>query len=314
MKHANIMGLVCMLLVGDTRACDSTTHHPENPNNPVGNQKNLRFFAGSVRECTTDDARAGLCSPSRLTRCITLENHYGENLACKVVARARLHSAEENFTRLYTVTARLNVSAQTRQDVTCFDFNALDLPSWTLERFTSFQGHCQDNPTSNPPTHWECDPEKTLCTSFEYDSSTCLEGWPCLKLYVHANSIKRTTCTDELVRQGVCSTADTDAFVCVTSSNRGPAALRCDLRLNVKLQGESGPSDTSSLLRGSMFYAGDEDELCFRINGVADINAVYVQKMNAVCRQADPVQDLSRICDLSQNTCDTESKVIEYLE
>jgi hypothetical protein len=311
MKHSSIVGLAFVLSACDVGASDDMTSNV-NPERRPSTQKTLSFYVGSVRECTPEYAHAGLCAPSDLTRCIVTESHYEEKLACKVVAKAALHSVEENFSRLYTSTTQFDVLPRAGKVVTCFDFHALELPSWTFERFTSFQGHCQKG-TVREPVQWRCDPERTTCTSFDHNQSTCLPGWPCLKLYIETATMRKSTCTEDLVGRGACSMGDSDAFVCVTSSNRGPAALRCDLRLNVEEKRESGTVLTSSLLRGSMFYAGDQDEVCFRIAGVSDPDAVRPMKMNAVCRQKDGNDDLSGICDLGKDTCENESKVLEYV-
>ncbi|MDC3962126.1 hypothetical protein KEG38_50375 [Polyangium jinanense] len=301
--NAFIIGFVALVLAAHS------IHGNSAPASYTNSGRTMRFFIGSVTECTDPYARSGLCKKTPLTRCILIDSGYDEDLVCKVVAKASLRSST-GFTRLYTDVRTFDVPRRAKKFVRCFDYNFLESPDWDFLQFESFNGHCQKGTAAAPP-RWACEPETTGCTFFEYDQESCLPGWPCLKLHVDSKSLVKTKCTPELVAREVCTEGDPDVFACLQMTNGGIAPLRCDVRFNVERV--SDRTNQFALLRNHLLYAGGIDEVCFRFQGIRDVDEVRAMPVNAVCRsQRDYTGDLHKICDLNEGPCEAESKVVVY--
>jgi len=295
-----LCGLACCSVEGEG--------YPAPP--PGENSENkMSFFVGSVTECTDDYARHGYCKKAPLTRCVLVDSAYNEDLVCKVVAKASLRS-DTGFSRLHSASSTFNVARGSKKVPRCFDYNFLEYPAWDFMQFDSFNGQCQKGTGAAPP-RWTCDPETARCTVFEYQQESCLLGWPCMKLHIDPTSLQKTKCTPELVARDVCAAGDPDVFACVRMTIEGPAPLQCDVRFNVERI--SSRKTEFALVRDELIYAGGIDEVCFRLKGVRDPDEVRSLPVNAVCRsKRDYSGDLSRICDLEKDSCEAESKVVDY--
>jgi len=268
----------------------------------------LRFFAGSAEECTEELARLGTCAPGALTRCIAVENAEGEDLVCKVSAKAALRSEATSDTGVSTKV--FAVSREPKTSVLCFDFGAVAPARATFGYFTAFHGSCQRGTTASPP-RFTCDPESERCTFYEIDRTTCQPGWACHRIYI-GKTIQMTKCTPDLVARSVCAAGDPRTYACAPVMNKGTAPLRCDVRLNVERG--SGAQPISGLFRSQLLTAGSEEELCFAIEGAAGAEGLAELRASAICRQMEFRGSLSDICDVARSSCEGESKVVEYVQ
>lgn len=267
----------------------------------------LRFFAGSADDCTEALARRGACKPGALSRCITVENTEGQDLVCKVVAKAALRSGATTDNGLSTNV--FDISKNSKTSVKCFDFSPEAPARATFGYFTGFHGHCQSGTAASDPD-FECDPETERCTFFQIDRTTCQPGWACHKIYI-GKTITKTICTAELVESGVCEAGDRRPYACASVMNKGIAPLKCDLRLNVKRGSNAQPN--SVVFRSRLLTGGAMADLCFVAEGSARAGRIGDLTANAVCRQMDFSGSLRAICDVERSSCEGESKVIEYV-